>query len=226
MSTVEARRVREARERLRETAGSGWSRDPAVRIAAFDSPVPGERELQLHRRRTVLAGLSEPARQSIAETLDALVAGVTPTTLRGQIEIDGSRISFPPPGASWAPDVGRPVHSAPPIPPVASTEFPALEGLIEVFEASVSLTAAELRGATSLAHDLRTGGVWVGDIFGIAGPIRLFDRKSGQVLSRITQAPGSMVAVDQASADLVNRQAGHSDAQTRVVAGSQHRTAA
>lgn len=52
-------------------------------------------------------------------------------------------------------------------------------------------------------HDLRTGGVWSGGIFGAVLSVNLWDRASGQALSTLSQAGGALVTVDQTTGNLI-----------------------
>lgn len=155
MNQLDLDRVDQARRRLETAASAPHRDDPAIRILELTPPTVDDPDLELHRNFSVIAGLSEDARWSIAETIDALRLNDPTRGLLGIIEDRGRRKplhaadrSDDAPGMALVPS--QPFAASP-----RTSEAAQLAEVIEMIDRAVLLSNAELRGADAVAAELR-----------------------------------------------------------------------
>lgn len=152
-------RIQQARERLAAADSPLGLHDPAVRLVELTSPRSAERGLTLHRAFSVIFELTDPARQSLAATIDGLRSNNENIGLTGVVETYGQRYpmhqatSLAPkvPGSALVPTSLTPTRSE-----AHTAEQAALLEVIDTVDRAILLSGAELRGAEAVAADIAT----------------------------------------------------------------------
>lgn len=156
MTPSDVLRVREARRRLREVIPERSRADTAIRIIELESPRPDGVPLLLHPEFSVIGGLSAGAYAEVLATIDALQQNTATIGLDGTVVVSGELFSLHDPTIpTLAANVDIVLDDSDV--DVAWADHDELRELVSAAESAVLVTSAELRGADSIAEELRSG---------------------------------------------------------------------